>query len=63
MRSMKASAAEPALKAKNGEALSKHVPAGVRPKSLFGVMKGRITIKGDIVSPLVVEWEASVDRR
>ncbi len=29
-----------------------------RKKSIFGCMKGRIKILGDIVSPLDVEWEA-----
>ena len=50
---------EPVLITKNGKPVSKLVPARVRPKSLFGVMKGRITIKGDIVSPLDVEWKAN----
>jgi prevent-host-death family protein len=49
---------EPVLITKNGKPVSKLVPAHVRPKSLFGVMKGRVRIKGDIISPLGAEWEA-----
>lgn len=29
--------------------------------SLFGSMKGTVTVKGDIISPLDVEWEALKD--
>ena len=32
-----------------------------RPKSLFGIDKGRLKILGDIISPIEVEWEAEVD--
>jgi len=50
---------DPVLITKNGKPVSKLVPAHVRPKSLFGVMKGRVVIKGDIVSPLKADWEAT----
>jgi prevent-host-death family protein len=50
---------EPVLITKNGKPVSKLVPARIRPKSLFGVMKGRVTIQGDIVSPVEVEWQAN----
>jgi len=50
---------EAVLITKNGKPVSKLVPARVPPKSLFGVMKGRVLIKGDIVSPTGEEWEAS----
>lgn len=49
---------EPVLITKNGKPVSKLVPVRTCPKTLFGVMKGRVKIKGDIVSPLDVEWEA-----
>ena len=49
---------EAVLITKNGKPVSKLVPAGMRPKSLFGVMKGRMRITGDIVSPLAEGWEA-----
>jgi hypothetical protein len=29
-----------------------------RPKRLWGAMKGEIEIRGDIVSPLDMPWEA-----
>lgn len=29
-----------------------------KPKTLFGISRDRIMIKGDIVSPLDIEWEA-----
>ena len=49
---------EPVLITKNGRPVSKLVPVRVRPETLFGVMKGRVRIMGDIISPLDVEWEA-----
>lgn len=49
---------EPVLITKNGKPVSKLVPARTRPKTLFGVMKGRVRIKGDIVLPLDEDWEA-----
>lgn len=49
---------EPVLITKNGKPVSKLVPARARPRSLFGVMKGRVEVKGDIVSPLNEDWEA-----
>lgn len=48
---------EPVLITKRGRPVSKLVPARERPQSLFGVMKGRVKIHGDIVSPLNIEWE------
>ncbi len=29
-----------------------------RPASLFGALKGSVVVKGDIVSPIDVKWEA-----
>lgn len=43
---------------KNGEPVSKLVPVKHKPKTLFGAHRGRIVVKGDIVSPLDTEWEA-----
>ena len=43
---------------KNGEPVSKLVPVRHKPKTLFGAHRGKIVIKGDIVSPLDTEWEA-----
>jgi hypothetical protein len=43
--------------------VSKLVQARTPPKSLFGVMKGRVMIQDDIVSPLDVDWQENRDRR
>ena len=43
---------------KNGEPVSKLVPVRHKPKTLFGAHRGRIVVKGDIVSPFDTEWEA-----
>ncbi|MDA2925033.1 type II toxin-antitoxin system Phd/YefM family antitoxin [Acidobacteria bacterium AH-259-L09] len=50
---------EPILITKNGKPVSKLVPYRETPDSLFGALKGSITIKGDIVSPIDVAWEAA----
>ncbi|MDE0029269.1 MAG: type II toxin-antitoxin system prevent-host-death family antitoxin [Deltaproteobacteria bacterium] len=43
---------------KNGRPVSRLVPYRERPKSLFGIDRGRIEIIGDIIEPINVEWEA-----
>ncbi|MDP2809459.1 MAG: type II toxin-antitoxin system Phd/YefM family antitoxin [Rhodocyclaceae bacterium] len=44
---------------KNGKPVAElHPPAGLRPKSPFGLHRGLIEIKGDIMSPIDVEWDA-----
>jgi prevent-host-death family protein len=43
---------------KNGVPVSKLVPIKTKRTTLFGMHKDQITIKGDIVSPLDVEWDA-----
>ena len=43
---------------KNGHPVSRLVPYREKPKSLFGIDKGRFEILGDIIEPLDVEWEA-----
>lgn len=44
---------------KNGRPVSRLVPYREKPKSLFGIDKGRIKILGDIIEPLDLEWEAN----
>ena len=39
---------------KNGRPVSRLVPYREKPKSLFGIDKGRIKILGDIIEPLDV---------
>ena len=46
---------------KNGKPVSRLVPYRERPKSLFGVDRGRMKIVGDIISPIYVEWEAETN--
>ena len=41
---------------KNGKPVSRLVPYRERPKSFFGVDRGKIKILGDIVSPMPPEW-------
>ena len=43
---------------KNGHPVSRLVPYRRKPKSLFGIDRGRLEILGDIDEPLGVEWEA-----
>lgn len=43
---------------KNGNPVAELRPAKKRPRSLFGAHKGLMEIKGDIISPVDVEWEA-----
>ena len=44
---------------KNGQPVSRLVPYREKPKSLFGIDRGRIEILGDIIEPVDVEWEAN----
>jgi prevent-host-death family protein len=43
---------------KNGRPVAQLGPVVSRPKTLRGLHKGLVKIKGDIISPLDVEWEA-----
>ena len=43
---------------KHGVPMVRVVPIVERPKSMYGVDKGKIKILGDIVSPIDVEWDA-----
>ena len=46
---------------KRGRAVAKLTPLKRRPKTLFGVDRGRIEILGDIVSPMPAEWYTDPD--
>ena len=46
---------------KNGKPVAKLTAFRERPKTLFGIDKGRLEILGDIISPIDVEWEAEVN--
>jgi prevent-host-death family protein len=43
---------------KRGKPVAELVPHKVEKRELFGLLKGRMEIVGDIISPLDVEWEA-----
>jgi prevent-host-death family protein len=43
---------------KNGKPVAEIGPVKKRPKTLFGAHKGMFKIKGDIIAPIDVEWEA-----
>ena len=47
---------------KNGRPVSRLVPYREKPKSLFGIDRGRIEILGDIIEPIDVEWEAATGK-
>jgi prevent-host-death family protein len=49
---------EPLIVTKRGKPVVEVRPAAAKPKRLFGAMKGRIKILGDIIEPIDVEWEA-----
>ena len=42
---------------KNGVPVAQLVPALKRPKTLFGALKGSMPLKGDIISPVEVQWD------
>jgi len=43
---------------KNGEPVADLVPHRATKPSAFGILKGKVEIVGDIMSPLDVEWDA-----
>ena len=46
---------------KNGKPVSRVVPYRQKPKAIFAIDRGRITIHGDITEPINVEWEAEAN--
>ncbi len=46
---------------KNGKPVAKLSALREKPKTLFGMDKGRMKIIGDIISPIDVEWDAMVN--
>ncbi|PYT80366.1 MAG: type II toxin-antitoxin system prevent-host-death family antitoxin [Acidobacteria bacterium] len=51
---------EPVIVTKRGKPVVKVIPAGPEKDDLFGFMKGKFEIVGDIISPVVPldDWEA-----
>ncbi len=54
---------EPVIVTKRGKPVVKVIPAGPEKEDLFGFMKGRMEIVGDIVSPItpIEDWDALKD--
>ncbi|MFM1887369.1 MAG: hypothetical protein RL026_2526 [Pseudomonadota bacterium] len=48
----------PVVITKNGKPVAELRPYQPAGSSLLGVLKGKVEITGDIISPLDVEWEA-----
>lgn len=46
---------------KRGRPVSRLLPYRERPKTLFGIDRGRLEILGDIVSPIDLEWDAETN--
>ena len=44
---------------KNGRPVSRLVPYRRKPKSLFGIDRGRLEVLGDLDEPLDIQWEAA----
>ncbi len=43
---------------KRGKPVARLVPADDEPPELFGFLKGSVIVKGDIIEPVDVTWEA-----
>jgi prevent-host-death family protein len=54
-----AATGNPVVVTKRGKPVARLAPAGRRPRSVVGALKGHVRILGDIVSPIDVEWGAS----
>jgi prevent-host-death family protein len=54
-----AATGNPVVITKRGKPVARLVPVERRPRSVVGALKGHVLIRGDIVSPTSVEWEAS----
>jgi len=50
---------DPVLITKHGKPVAQLTPVTQKPKTLFGALAGEIEIKGDIVAPVDVEWDAA----
>jgi prevent-host-death family protein len=49
---------EPLVVTKRGKPLATVIPMPAKQRDIVGSMKGTVTILGDIISPLDVEWDA-----
>lgn len=53
-----AATGEPVVITKNGVPITQLIPARRRPVTLFGALKGSISIRGDIIAPVEAKWDA-----
>ena len=44
---------------KRGRAVARLAPVRAHQRSAFGLLKGRIAVRGDIVAPIEVSWNAA----
>ena len=49
---------EPVVVTKHGKPVCQVIPYKPRPETLFGISKDTVIIRGDVISPIDVEWEA-----
>ena len=52
-----AATGEPVIITKHGVPVAQLVPAVQKPETLFGALKGSVTILGDIVGSIDAPWE------
>lgn len=53
-----AATGEPVVITKNGVPITQLIPARRKPETLFGALKGSMSLKGDIISPVDAQWDA-----
>jgi len=53
-----ATSGKPITITKRGKSVAQVVPMPTKVQSIVGSMKGSVTVLGDIISPLDVEWDA-----
>ena len=44
---------------KNGTPVARLAPVIRKPKTLFGALAGAVSVTGDIIAPVDVEWDAA----
>ena len=49
---------KPLIITKRGKPIAQVTPPPAEPRDIVGSMKGSVTILGDIISPIDVEWDA-----
>lgn len=49
---------EPVIVTKRGRPIAQLAPIRTKPKTLRGFLKGSVKIRGDVVAPLGLPWEA-----